>query len=85
MRFPRLLGKFQTDRGKGIDYTFLTVVIMLLAYGLIMVFSASSASAHYRMGDTFYFIKRQGFWAVLGLVGMYVFSIIPLIYCESML
>ncbi|MBR2476883.1 MAG: putative lipid II flippase FtsW [Clostridia bacterium] len=76
MKFPRLLGKTQTDRGKGIDYTFLTVVIMLLAYGLIMVFSASSASAHYRMGDTFYFIKRQGICAVIGLIGMYVFSVI---------
>lgn len=60
-----------------IDYTFLAVVIMLLAYGLIMVFSASSATAHYRMDDTFYFIKRQFLWAVLGLVGMYFLSIVP--------
>lgn len=62
---------------KKIDYTFLAVVIMLLAYGLIMVFSASSATAHYRMNDTFYFIKRQFLWSIIGLVGMYAFSIIP--------
>lgn len=62
---------------KHIDYTFLAVVVMLLAYGLIMVFSASSATAHYRMDDTFYFIKRQFLWAMLGLGGMYVFSVIP--------
>ncbi len=62
---------------KNIDYTFLAVVIMLLAYGLIMMFSASSATAHYRMDDTFYFIKRQALWAVIGLAGMYVVSKIP--------
>ncbi len=62
---------------KSMDYTFLAVVIMLLAYGLIMVFSASSASAHYRMNDTFYFIKRQALWAVIGLVAMYAISRIP--------
>jgi len=64
-------------RTKHIDYTFAAVVIILLAYGLIMVFSASSASAHYRMNDTFYFIKRQFLWAVLGLGAMYVVSKIP--------
>ena len=62
---------------KHVDYTFLAVVVMLLAYGLIMVFSASSATAHYRMDDTFFFIKRQFLWAMIGLGGMYVFSIIP--------
>lgn len=62
---------------KHIDYTFAAVVLMLLAFGLIMVFSASSASAHYRMEDTFYYIKRQFLWAVLGLIFMYGVSHIP--------
>ncbi len=60
-----------------IDYTFAAIVVILLTYGLIMVFSASSASAHYRMNDTFYFIKRQFLWAVLGLGAMYGVSKIP--------
>lgn len=59
---------------KSIDFTFLIVVLMLLAYGLIMVFSASSASAHYRYDDAFYFIKRQFLWALVGLVAMFVTS-----------
>lgn len=63
--------------GKHIDYTFAAVVILLLAYGLIMVFSASSASAHYRMNDTFYYIKRQFLWAVIGVAAMYSISKIP--------
>lgn len=62
---------------KHIDYTFAAVVLMLLAFGLIMVFSASSASAHYRMEDAFYYIKRQFIWAIVGLAGMYAVSYIP--------
>lgn len=52
---------------KKMDYSFLTVVLLLLCYGLIMVFSASSASAHYQFGDAYYFIKRQFAWAVIGV------------------
>lgn len=60
-----------------VDYTFVAIVLALLTYGLIMVFSASSATAHYRMGDTFYFIKRQFIFAIIGLVAMYIISLVP--------
>lgn len=77
MHIPQVLQNKKDKKTKSIDYTFLAVVIMLLAYGLIMVFSASSASAHYRMDDTFYYIKRQALWAVIGLAFMYGISKIP--------
>lgn len=56
------------------DYSFLLVVFALLAYGLIMVFSASSATAHYQFGDAYYFIKRQFIWAVIGVFIMFFVS-----------
>ncbi|MBQ4526889.1 MAG: putative lipid II flippase FtsW [Clostridia bacterium] len=56
------------------DYSFLVIVLMLLCYGLIMVFSASSASAHYEYGDAYYFIKRQFAWAIIGLGIMLIVS-----------
>lgn len=77
MKIPRIPRLKRTGKIKSIDFTFATVVLLLLAYGLIMVFSASSASAHYRMGDTFYFIKRQALWAALGLCGMAILSYVP--------
>lgn len=77
MKLRRMLRGEGLKSSKPIDYTFAAVVILLLAYGLIMVFSASSASAHYRMNDTFYYIKRQFGWAVLGLIAMYGVSKIP--------
>lgn len=59
------------------DHSFLLVVFALLVYGLIMVFSASSAAAHYQYGDAYYFIKRQFIWAVLGIGIMFAVSRIP--------
>ena len=56
------------------DYSFLLIVIALLCYGLIMVFSASSATAHYQYDDAYYFIKRQFAWAVIGLGIMFLIS-----------
>ncbi len=65
---------FKLKPQKKMDYSFLAVVLALLCYGLIMVFSASSASAHYKYGDALHFIKLQLMWAVLGLVAMFMAS-----------
>lgn len=59
---------------KKMDYSFLLIVFALLSFGLIMVFSASSATAHYQYGDAYYFIKRQFAWAVIGLGIMFIIS-----------
>ncbi len=55
-----------------VDVGFLSVVIILLVFGLIMVFSASYPSANARYGDGLYFIRRQAIWAVLGVAAMAV-------------
>ena len=41
-----------------VDSFLLFTILTLLAFGLIMVFSASYADAETRFGDSFYFIKR---------------------------
>lgn len=64
----------KTGTKNKIDYSFMIIVLTLLCYGLIMVFSASSASAHYKYDDAYYFIKRQFAWAVIGLVIMFIVS-----------
>ena len=50
------------------------MVIALLAFGLIMVFSASSPRAHYNNQDAFYFVKKQISFAAAGLLLMYFAS-----------
>lgn len=64
-----------------IDLPFLALVMLLTAIGLIMVLSASYASAMYNSsagintgGDPLYFFKRQFAFALIGVAGMYVIS-----------
>lgn len=56
-------------RGK-IDVTFLVLVLVLLTFGLVMLFSASYAFAFYNEGNSFYYIERQLFFAVVGVAAM---------------
>jgi cell division protein FtsW len=46
------------------------VTLGLVAFGLVMVYSATSASAALANGDPSYYLKRQAIYAVLGLVLM---------------
>ena len=70
----------QLARGP-IDLPFLALVMLLTAVGLIMVLSASYASAMYNLdaaintkGDPLYFFKRQFGFALLGVFAMFVIS-----------
>lgn len=56
------------------DYVLLTVVLSLVAWGLVMVYSASAILAEQNFGDSLYFFKRQLLWAALGLTAMAFFS-----------
>ena len=50
------------------------VTLGLVAFGLVMVYSATSASATLANGDPAYFLKRQAGYALLGLVLMVLAS-----------
>lgn len=52
------------------DFTIFFTVLIISAFGLVMVFSASYITALESRGDAFYFLRRQAFWMVLGLAGM---------------
>ena len=61
---------FRADAGT-IDWPFAIIVLILVAFGLVMVFSASYATALYRFDDSFKFIRQQAIFAVAGLVVMF--------------
>ncbi len=58
----------------GFDMPFLTLVMLVLAVGLICMFSASYAYAHYNDGDSYFYIKKQLVWAALGIASMLIVS-----------
>ena len=52
------------------DATLFAVTLALLAMGLVMVGSASSALAEESYGNAYHFLVKQVVWAALGLVVM---------------
>ncbi|MGI6648043.1 MAG: putative lipid II flippase FtsW [Bacillota bacterium] len=54
------------------DFLIFLTTILLLALGVVMVFSASAVTAEQKFGDAFYFLKNQLTWAVIGIVAMVV-------------
>ena len=65
--------------GEGVDIPFLILVLLLLAVGLIMLYSASFAQSEYDTGYTqsTKYLYKQAACAGLGLVCMVFFSRIP--------
>lgn len=65
------LGKY-----KRIDLSLLVTVIFLICFGLIMVYSTSSYESAMKFGDSTYFLKKQSFATMLGLVVLFVTAFI---------
>ena len=63
----------QLARGP-MDLPFLMLVVLLTGIGVIMVFSASYATAYYEGRDPTFYFFRQGLFAVAGLAIMYIVS-----------
>lgn len=59
---------------KGIDLSFLICILILVIFGLIMVYDSSVIQGLQDFKDSNYYIKRQLIWAVLGLVSMVFFT-----------
>ncbi len=62
-----------------VDYPFLFLVLLLLAVGLTMLYSASYAQSEYDTGYTIStrYLQKQAVCAALGLIAMWVLSRIP--------
>ena len=65
------------DRRGLVDYSLLFIVLFLLSFGLVMLYSTSSYESMAQYGDAAYFLKRQMVFTLLGLVLMAVVSVIP--------
>lgn len=54
----------------GVDKWLFGVVLLLVLFGLVMVFSASAVMAKSQFGSAYYFMMRQSMWAGLGMVAL---------------
>ena len=56
------------------DYSLLAVLVFLVCFGLVMLYSSSAYGALVKYNDSMHYFKRQIFFCVLGFAGMYVVS-----------
>lgn len=59
------------------DYTFLLVLIFLVGFGLVMVYSASYYEAMQEFNNPNYYVKKQAIAIAIGFVGVFVAYKIP--------
>ncbi len=59
------------------DYSLLFIVLFLLGFGLVMIYSASSYTAGQAYNDEAFYLKKQLIASVIGLVAMIVVANIP--------
>ncbi|WP_026488140.1 FtsW/RodA/SpoVE family cell cycle protein [Butyrivibrio sp. XBB1001] len=60
-----------------VDYSLIFIVLFLIAFGLIMLYSTSSYAAAISTGDSAYYFKHQMGPTIIGLIGMIGFSYFP--------
>ncbi|OPX20448.1 MAG: putative lipid II flippase FtsW [Desulfobacca sp. 4484_104] len=67
----------EPDARNQYDHILLIVTFILVSIGLVMVFSASGVMAYDRYHDPYFFLRKQGIFALLGLALMFVVRKIP--------
>ena len=72
----------QSNSENFMDYSLLFIVLFLLGFGLVMVYSTSSYEANLDYNDAAYYLKKQMFATILGLVAMLVVANIPYHFWE---
>ncbi len=66
------------------DFNLVILVLFTCAFGVIMVFSASSYRAEYYYNDSAFYFKRQGLFFIVGTVLMVLTSLIDYrVFCKK--
>ena len=56
----------------GVDKWMFGTVLLLMLFGLVMVFSASAVLAKATLGSPYAYVSKQAAWALLGLVALFI-------------
>ena len=64
----------RSDKKRTYDDTLLVVVLILVGIGLVLLYSTSAYNGRVKFHDSFYYLKKQGFATLVGLLGMVIIS-----------
>lgn len=67
--------KTKSNMGQ-VDFVLFSIILLLLAIGVVMVYSASSYIALYVYKDSMLFLKKQALWSIIGIAAMCFFMTI---------
>lgn len=56
------------------DYNLVAIIVFLMCFGLVMLYSSSSYEGMTEMGDAMYFFKRQAFFSIISFFWMLFIS-----------
>ena len=65
---------FRKEEHGPVSWGFVGTLLLVLCYGLIMLFSASYVTAYYRFDDIYYYIAPQAIVALIGIAAMFLIS-----------
>jgi len=72
------IARFRTSKAVNINHTpdlyLLGTVLIICAFGLLMVYDSSQFEAFQSFGDSYYYIKQQGISFLLGILAMSFFT-----------
>ncbi len=74
---PKTVSPGASTRKAHYDVMLLFPVLFLVGIGIVMIYSASSALALKKFGNDLFFLKKQGLFAVLGIVALVVCRHVP--------
>ena len=64
----------QTDTKDSVDYVLLVLVLILVVFGLVVLYSTSAYNGRVKFADPAYYLKKQFFATSIGLMAMYLVS-----------
>ena len=72
-----ILDKKNQNKNIGkVDFGVLYTILILLAIGVVMIYSASSFYSMFHYNDSMFYLKKQGIMAVIGLLFYVIISFI---------
>ena len=67
--------KFRRSRTKRLyyfDYSFFLILVVLFAFGLVMLYSVSAYQGNLKFGDSTYYLKRQAMFGAIGMLILFI-------------
>ena len=61
----------------GVDKWLFGTVLLLVLFGLVMVFSASAVMAKATLGSPYAYVRNQAIWVLLGIIALFILMRVP--------